>query len=82
MKADAKFKITCSKLSDFLPNCPIQSAFRQVKINSDVLMQKIFYKPAKYIHWPAKLLHGQGVTLRFDIFASIWQTPSELILFG
>jgi hypothetical protein len=23
------------------------------------------------VHWPAKLLHGQGVTLRSDVFASV-----------
>jgi hypothetical protein len=37
---------------------------------------------SKIIHWPAKLLHGQGVTSRFDISASVWQRPSEPILFG
>jgi hypothetical protein len=34
-----------------------------------------------YIHWPAKLLYGQGVTLRFAIAASVSQRPSESVLF-
>jgi hypothetical protein len=34
------------------------------------------------LHWPAKLLHSQGVTLRFDITASVWQSFSEPVLFG
>ena len=32
------------------------------------------------LHGPAKLLHGQGVTLRFDISASVWRRSSKPIL--
>ena len=43
---------------------------------------KFFLIVVLHIHWPAKLLHGQGVTLRVDTSASVWQKPSEPILFG
>jgi hypothetical protein len=36
--------------------------------NADSLTHFSSFRLAESIHWPAKLLHGQGVTLRFDIY--------------